>query len=97
MKAYSVDFTEKIAAALLSMRSSRLEGCSCLRSKRILGEALRVELKEEGTSYSRQSTSAKKGKIDENAMGLLEEDLRARPAALPMRRGHRATARIARG
>ena len=78
MKAYSVDLREKIVAAvgrgMSKAQAARTFGVGATSVKRY------VKLVEEGKRLTPGKAPGKKGKLDENAMKLLEEDLHARPA-----------------
>ena len=78
MKAYSLDLREKIVAAvgrgMSKAQAARTFGVGATSVKRY------VKLAEEGKSLTPGKAPGKKGKVDENAMKLLEEDLHARPA-----------------
>jgi transposase len=78
MKAYSVDLREKIVAAvgrgMSKAQAARTFGVGATSVKRY------VKLAEEGKPLSPGKAPGKKAKLDGNAMKLLEEDLRARPA-----------------
>ena len=78
MKAYSVDLREKIVAAvgrgMTKAQAARTFGVGATSVKRY------VKLREEGRPLTPGKAPGKMGKLDENAMKLLEEDLRARPA-----------------
>lgn len=77
-KAYSVDLREKIVAAvergMPKAQAARTFGVGATSVKRY------VKLAEEGKPLTPGKAPGKKGKLDGNAMRLLEEDLRARPA-----------------
>jgi transposase len=80
MKAYSLDLREKIVAAVLDRRMSKAQaartfGVGATSVKRY------VKLAEEGKSLRPGKAPGKKSKLDGNGIALLEEDLRARPAA----------------
>jgi transposase len=80
MKAYSLDLREKIVDAVLERRMSKAQaartfGVGATSVKRY------VKLAEEGKSLRPGKAPGKKGKLDGNGIALLEEDLRARPAA----------------
>jgi transposase len=79
MKAYSVDLREKIVAAvrrgMSKAQAARIFGVGATSVKRY------AKLKEEGKPLTPGKAPGKKGKLDENAMKLLREDLHARPAA----------------
>jgi len=80
MKAYSLDLREKIVDAVLERRMSKAQaartfGVGATSVKRY------VKLAEEGKSLRPGKAPGKKGKLDANGIALLEEDLRARPAA----------------
>jgi transposase len=78
MKAYSVDLREKIIAAvghgMSKAQAARTFGVGATSVKRY------VKLAEQGKPLSPRKAPGKKGKLNESAMKLLEEDLRARPA-----------------
>ncbi len=78
MKAYSVDLREKIVAAvrrgMSKAQAARTFGVGATSVKRY------VKLAEEGKPLIPGKAPGKKGKLDENGMKLLEEDLRSRPA-----------------
>jgi transposase len=78
MKAYSVDLREKIVAAvgrgMSKAQAARTFGVGATSVKRY------VKLAEEGEPLTPGKAPGKKGKLDGNAMELLEEDLHARPA-----------------
>ena len=78
MKAYSVDLREKTIAAVRGgtskAQTARTFGVGATSVKRC------VKLTEEGKSLSPGKAPARKGKLSEGAMKLLEEDLHARPA-----------------
>jgi transposase len=78
MKAYSVDLREKIIAAvrrgMTKAQAARTFGVGATSVKRY------VKLAEEGKPLAPGKAPGKKGKLDGNAMELLEDDLRARPA-----------------
>ena len=78
MKAYSLDLREKIVAAvgrgMSKAQAARTFGVGATSVKRY------VKLAEEGKPLSPGKAPGKKGKLDESAMKLLEEDLHARPA-----------------
>ena len=79
MKAYSVDLREKIVAAvrrgMSKAQAARTFGVGATSVKRY------AKLAEEGKPLTPGKAPGKKGKLDENAMKLLREDLYARPAA----------------
>jgi transposase len=80
MKAYSLDLREKIVAAVLNRimskaQAARTFGVGATSVKRY------VKLAEEGKSLRPGKAPGKKSKLDGNGIALLEEDLRARPAA----------------
>ena len=85
MKAYSVDLREKIVAAvgrgMSKVQAARTFAVGAPSVKRYL------KLAEEGKPLSPSKAPGKQGKLDGNAMKLLEEDLYTRPAVLPTRRG----------
>ena len=78
MKAYSVDLREKILAAvrrgMSKAQAARTFGVGATSVKRY------VKLAEQGKSLSPGKAPGKQGKLDANAMKLLEEDLHSRPA-----------------
>jgi transposase len=78
MKAYSVDLREKIIATvrrgMSKAQAARTFGVGATSVKRY------VKLAEEGKPLTPGKAPGKKGKLDENAMKLLKEDLHARPA-----------------
>jgi transposase len=78
MKAYSVDLREKIVAAvgrgMSRAQAARTFGVGATSVKRY------VKLAGEGGPLTPGKAPGKKGKLDGNAMKLLEEDLHARPA-----------------
>ncbi len=78
MKAYSVDLREKIVTAIgrrmSKAQAARTFGVGVTSVKRY------VKLLEEGKPLTPGQAPDKKGKLDGNAMKLLEEDLHARPA-----------------
>jgi transposase len=78
MKAYSLDLREKIIAAvghgMSKAQAARTFGVGATSVKRY------VKLAEQGKPLSPRKAPGKKGKLNESAMKLLEEDLRARPA-----------------
>ena len=78
MKAYSVDLREKIVAAvgrgMSKAQAARTFGVGATSVKRY------VKLAEEGKPLTPGKAPGKKGKLDENARRLLEEDLHSRPA-----------------
>jgi transposase len=78
MKAYSVDLREKILAAvghgMSKAQAARTFGVGATSVKRY------VKLVEEGKPLTPGKAPGKKGKLDGNAMTLLEEDLHAHPA-----------------
>ena len=78
MKAYSVDLREKIVAAvgrgMSKAQTAHTFGVGATSVKRY------VKLAEEGEPLTPGKAPGKKGKLDGNAMKLLEEDLHARPA-----------------
>jgi transposase len=78
MKAYSVDLREKIVAAvgrgMSRAQAARNFGVGATAVKRY------VKLAGEGGPLTPGKAPGKKGKLDGNAMKLLEEDLHARPA-----------------
>jgi len=79
MKAYSVDLREKIVAAvgrgMSKAQAARTFGVGATSVKRY------VKLAEEGKPLTPGKAPGKEGKLDGNAMKLLEEDLHSRPAA----------------
>jgi transposase len=86
MRAYSVDLREKIIAAvgrgMSKAQAARTFGVGATSVKRY------VKLKEEGKPLTPGKAPGKKAKkLDVNAMKLLEEDLRSRPAVTYTRRG----------
>ena len=84
MKAYSIDLREKIVAAvgrgMSKAQAARTFGVGATSVKRY------VKLKEEGKPLTPDKAPAKKAKLDGNAMKLLEEDLKTRPALTYERR-----------
>jgi transposase len=79
MKAYSLDLREKIVAAvgrggMSKAQAARTFGVGATSVKRY------VKLAEEGKSLTPGKAPGKKGKVDGEAVKLLEEDLHARPA-----------------
>jgi transposase len=84
MKAYSVDLREKIVAAvgrgMSKAQAARTFGVGATSVKRY------VKLKEEGKPLTPGKAPGKKAKLDGNAMKLLEEDLKTRPALTYERR-----------
>jgi transposase len=78
MKAYSVDLRENIIAAvgrgMTKAQAARTFGVGATSVKRYM------KLAEEGKPLAPGKAPGKKGKLDGNAMKLLEEDLRVRPA-----------------
>ncbi len=85
MKAYSLDLRQKIVAAvgrgMSKAQAARTFGVGATSVKRY------VKLAEAGKPLSPGKAPGRKGKLDGSAMKLLEEDLRARPAVSPTRRG----------
>jgi transposase len=83
MKAYSLDLREKIVAAvgrgMSKAQAARTFGVGATSVKRY------VKLQEEGKPLTPGKAPGKKGKLDGNAMKLLE-DLHARPALTHVRR-----------
>jgi transposase len=79
MKAYSEDLREKIIAAvrrrMSKAQAAHTFGVGTTSVKRY------VKLAEEGRPLTPGKAPGKKGKLDGNAMKLLEEDLHVRPAA----------------
>jgi transposase len=86
MKAYSVDLREKIVAAvgrgMSKAQAARTFGGGATSVKRY------VKLKEEGKPLTPGKAPSKKTKLDGNAMKLLEEDLKTRPAVTYKRRAN---------
>lgn len=84
MKAYSVDLREKIVAAvgrgMSKAQAGRTFGVGATSVKRY------AKLKEEGKPLTPGKAPGKKAKLDGNAMKLLEEDLKTRPAVTYERR-----------
>ncbi len=85
MRAYSVDLRKKIVDAIRHGRPkvevARIFGVGISSVKRYMKMA-----QEEG-SLDPKKAPGRKRKLDESGMKLLEEDLRARPAAPPTSRG----------
>jgi transposase len=84
MKAYSVDLTEKIISAVRCGMSK----AQAARTFRVGAPSVKryVKLKEEGKPLTPGKAPGKKAKLDGNAMKLLEEDLKTRPAITYERR-----------
>jgi transposase len=84
MKAYSVDLREKIVAAvrcgMSKAQAARTFGVAAISVKRY------VKLADEGNPLTPGKAPGKKAKLDGNAMKLLEEDLKTRPAVTYERR-----------
>jgi transposase len=80
MKAYSLDLREKIIAAvghgMSKAQAARTFGVGATSIKRY------VTLAEQGKPLSPGKAPARKSKLDESGMKLLEEDLRSRPAVV---------------
>ena len=78
MKAYSLDLREKIIATvghgMSKAQAARTFGVGATSVKRY------VKLAVQGKPLSPGKAPGKKGKLNESAMKLLEEDLLARPA-----------------
>ena len=81
MKAYSVDLREKIVAAvrrgMSKAQAARTFGVGATSLKRY------VKLAAEGKPLASGKAPPKKGKLDGNAMKLLEEDLPCSPCCYP--------------
>jgi putative transposase len=85
MKAYSLDLREKIIAAV------RKRGMSKAQAARAFGVGATsvkryVKLALEGKPLAPGKAPGKKAKLDANAMKLLEDDLKTRPAVTYERR-----------
>ena len=81
MKAYSVDFREKIIAAV----ERGMSKAQAARTFGVVGATSvkrYVKLAEEGKPLRPGKAPGKKAKLDESAMKLLEEDMHARPAVI---------------
>ena len=79
MKAYSVDLREKIVAAVVGRGMSKAQAA---RTFAVGATSVKryVKLAEEGKPLTPSKAPGKQGKLDGNAMKLLEEDLHTRPA-----------------